>query len=307
MRSSTAIMVTAILALGTSSIWSWRELRNQRARADALQEQIARLENAPRVTTEVKAPSTSPHEIHAGEPQPAAPSDQKSVAPDEWRLLQNAEFREARRRFRHLELKSGHVDLARVVGISDETADRLIGLLVDRELQYLSHPRTNPRNEAEIRARKLEIEQSEYEEDRQIAALIGEANLPRWKSYQASLPVRHQVRELGAELLTSGEPLRADQVEPLIAAIHSERQRVREELIDFNSGLDWSPGAKDQSRMAHTKMTAQLEAAADARLRAKLASILSPRQLETFDDMRRNSRELREAMNEKFSAHRVAN
>ena len=150
----------------------------------------------------------------------------------ERRLLRDPQYREARRAQRQLELASGHLDVAEVLQISQETANQLLALLVDREIDYLSSPHPNPTNAEEWRIRRREVEEGNRAEDAAVAALLGESKLPKWKEYQATLQTRHQVYQFRGALAGSAEPLREDQMEPLISSIYTERKRLADEMAE---------------------------------------------------------------------------
>lgn len=103
------------------------------------------------------------------------PPEKKDFNAWERRMLQNESYREARRRYRQLELGRGHMDLAGSMGISQETADRLIALLVEGELRYLGGANRNPRNEKEMRIRQMENLQAQHEQDAELDALRARA------------------------------------------------------------------------------------------------------------------------------------
>ena len=303
MRKSTAALLAIVAALAATSVASWRALVKERDRTEALQ---ARMQ--PRDCPGVAA-TTARQAVPAADVavKQAPTTCEDASAPDtadfdEPRLLQDAQYREAMRRFRILELTSGHVDLAKVLGISQEKADRLIKLLADRELRYLSKPHPNPRNEEEQRIRQAEIERSQQEGDAEIASLIGEARLSEWKDYQQSLGSRHDVYQLGANLFAIGHPLREDQVEPLIAAIHEERKRVDQKLRDYTASLTWSDGMEVKSHGYRDHRRTELLEAADERIRASASDILSPAQFAVFEDMLRRSRELDAARQQMWRA-----
>lgn len=301
MRKLLYIAGFAVVGLAVIVLLLWKQLAEERERADALAGHEAEFA-LPAETAAVpeQVPGAPPDST---EVTPAKkPDEDTDWYPQERQLLQDPTLREARRRYRQLELASGHIELAKVLGISQETADQLLALLVDRELRYLSKPHPNPRNPEELRIRKLENEQAQYEQDREIAALIGEARLPLWKEYQASLPARHQVRQLQLILFGTDEPLREEQVEALITALTRESQRAQQELSHYAESLKWSGGAESKSQPGRNKMLASLAAATDERTRAAASAILSQSQLESFERMIRSQRELREAHFEEMRA-----
>ncbi len=296
MRASTAILLVLVAALVATSGVLWRKLENERVRASAAAGSLETAEApADRVAPALAgSPGPGGAEPRAGG-QGDAPDASADYLSDEARYYQNEAYREAQRKSRTLELEEGHIDIAEALGISREKADRLIALLVDQELRYLSTPHPNPRNEEELQARRLENERNQIESDTEIAAVIGELNLSKWHEYQASLPVRHQIRELRLELADGTYPLRADQVEPLIGIIHGEQQRARDQLTEFTAGLTWSEGMEAKLEGYWSAREADLNRAAEDRIRTAAGRILSPDQLEALIVQLRRDREQQQA------------
>jgi hypothetical protein len=298
-----AFLALLVVALGVASAWLWLALQSEQARVEILEAGVK--------TSDATLPGLDPErpiehpvdrggvKVAAGDPAKLPPEDYSAF---ERRLLKDPSYLEARRRFRQLELAAGHIDLARELGIPESVAQRLIALLVDQELQYLSEPHPNPRNEAERQARQLEISEAEYKADREIAAIIGESKLQAWKDYQASLSVRHQVYRLGATLFAASAPLRQDQVEPLVDAIYAERERAAQELKEYTASLAWSGGMEGKSHTYRNQRRVELRNAADERIHEAAGKILSAKQLQVLDEMLRRERELEEA---EFLQYRV--
>ena len=306
MHRFSAIAAIALVACAATSLCLWRELRTERERAEALQTRLVQLERSQAAKAKAKTAidvhatqpavsPTPPQETTKAKPAGAKPQntqrrlaglfDMDSYERQERRLLQDPQYREARRAQRRLEMTSGHLDLTSALQISPETADQLISLLVDEELQYLSEPHPNPTNDEEYRARQLEIEKSERARDAKLSALLGESKLAEWKEYQASLQTRYQVHQLRGTLSASPDPLRDDQMEPLISAIYTEQKQLNEEMRAYAQTLDWSEDTRQQSFLKRKQQYADRSSAAKDRIHTAAASILSQRQLASLDDM----------------------
>jgi hypothetical protein len=304
MRASTVILLVLVAALSVTSAILWLRLEDARIAAGAT-------DTGPGLRGEPQGPEIPGQsgvlegtEFAADQGRAdLSPDGKVGLADDGYRLYQNESFREAQRKIRKLELMEGHIDMTKVMGISRETADRLLALLVDQEMRYFVAPRPNPRNDAELQARMLETERLRTEQDAEIAGIIGEFNVERWHRYQASLPVRHQVRELRLEMADSGSPLREDQVEPLVEIISSERQRTNDRLAEFQAGLVWSEGMETKSGRYLNARQAELDREADDRIRVAAGRILSRDQLEALIDKMRRDRDLRAA---RLEARRAA-
>jgi hypothetical protein len=305
MKKYTTLFAIAWLTCAAMSVWLWRELRVERARASALQEQVAqmRAEQArDAAQSRDKAKDVAKRDTASTPTQTQTAANSEAAGPattaaqngarmlermKRWNafergLLRKPGYREANRARRTLEMKAGMSDLASALQVSQEDADRLIELLVDRELDYLSTPHPNPRNQAEMKVRVAEIAVAEQEQNAAIAALIGDAGVAKWKDYQASMPTRTQMRELRTTLAGTGEPLRAEQMEPLIAAVHAERKRLNDEILEYRRN---NPDGGAKAELRYTDQFPQRVADTHHRIHASAAAILSPQQLATLDSM----------------------
>lgn len=291
-------MLLATAVLTATTIGSWRTFVAERARADALQARIDTIETPVATAAADLADGSANPVVEAGatmDTQAESASTNPEIFADKRRHLQSKAYRDARRRVRTLELTRGFIDLAQVLGISQKTADRLLALLVEKELEYLDRPQFNPSNEKEVEIRQLENQQLQQARNAEIATLIGADNLPKWEQYEASLPVRHEVRQMSASVFAPVEPLRDDQSEALIRVIHAERQLVRQELSEFTESLVWSGGMESQSHIYRGERFGELTDAANDRIHAAASSFLSEGQLAALDERLRRERELQEA------------
>ncbi len=317
MNRPTSILVLAMVVCVAASYGLWLELRAERSRSHDMRAHMLELERMQAAATpggSAAAPADLPPDAATAaapvpKDKPIAPLEPASSKPSssayfeyEARLLLNPQYREARRAHRRLELAAGHIDLAESLQITQERADRLIDLLVDQELSYASSPLRHADNEEEARQRQLWLAERQREDDAAVAALLGEGKLAKWKEYQASLPTRHQVQQLRTTLSAGPEPLREDQIQPLVEAMYAEQKRVKEELSDYTGTLKWSGGMEGKSHSRRNERHAQLAAAANERIRDAAASILSPPQLETLDEMLQRQLEMQNAQNEMMRA-----
>jgi len=296
-----ATLAIALVTCVAASSWLWRELRAERDRADASQARVLELERM-QAASMLEIPPVAPADSSSApasaavpvrkqetgvEPAPSDAGQKQSTPPDyfgyEARMLRNPKYREARRAHRQMQLASGHLDLAESLQISQEQADRLLDLLVDQELRFADDPRRNPINEEEVQERQLRVRESQRANDAELTALLGESKLAQWKEYQASLQTRHQVQQLRTTLAAGPEPLRGDQIQPLVDAMYAEQKRVKEELAAYTATLAWSGGMDGQSHSRRNERHAQLAAAASERIQTAAESILTQQQLETLD------------------------
>ncbi len=296
MRKSTALLLLATAVLAAATFWLWRDRAEMRARSEALQARLDAVERRPAAAGPGVAAVEPTTTGTVGQAEPGAEAPVTEDYGDfERKLLQDPAYREARRRFRQLELMSGHLDLAKALGIPPEKAEQLIALLLERELHYLSENNLNPRDEEERRARQLKNEQAQRDQDAELVALLGVTKFAEWKDYHASLQVRHEVHQLGASLFANGVPLREDQIEPLISAIQAERARVRQELAEYTESLAWSGGAEAKSHRYRDERRVELGREVNEGVHAAASAILSKSQLAVLDDYLRRQLELQDA------------
>jgi len=303
-----AVLAILLFACVAASSWLWRELRAERDRADALQTRVMELERTHAAATDagrpvapaeaspapasVAVPVPDPEKVAATAPSKAGDKGSTPIDYQEYgaRMLRNPEYREAWRVHRRMRLASGHIDLAESLQITQQQAAKLFELLVDQEMRYAARPMHAGAEEAQIRAME-----SQRANDAEIAALLGEAKLAQWKEYQASLQTRHQVQQLRATLAAGPEPLREDQIQPLVDAMYAEQKLVKDELAAYTATLKWSGGIEGQSHSRRNERNAQLSAAANERMHTAAESILTQPQLETLDEMLQRQLDLQNA------------
>jgi hypothetical protein len=174
-----------------------------------------------------------------------------------------------------------YVDLASALQVPQETATRLIELLADIEVRHLGDENAGYTNPSDMDARAAAVRESGKQEKAELIALLGEDGYRRWQGYQESLPTRYQMHDLREQLSSTSEPLRDEQLEPLIAAVHAERVRFNDDIHEYVEHLQ--PG--QERDMRHTDLWPQQVAATHARIHASAASILSPVQLAELDSI----------------------
>ena len=203
----------------------------------------------------------------------------------EARMLRDPQYRKARRAFDRVQLASGYIDLAASLGLSQDQADKLLDLLAEQDLRQSEVTMWDPEREEEPRKLQAQLEEMQRANDAERAALLGPQKFTQWKEYEASLGVRHQVLHLRTTLSAGPEPLREDQIEPLIAAMYAEQKQVDEALQDLTATLTPSDGRQAGWQSLFNERREQLSAAAHERIHTAAASILSQPQLEARDQM----------------------
>jgi hypothetical protein len=207
----------------------------------------------------------------------------------ERRMLAIPEYREGRKAQHRRELARLRDEGIQVVGITPEQADRVIETMVERSLDWASRP--NPRNAQEELERLREIEEKQRKEEAELRALLGDAKAARWTEFIASQSSRSEVRRLRDNLSDGSEPLRDDQVEPLVSTLHTLRTQFQKEMHDYRDSLA-AEGDRQTASAQFAQHYLERMAAADKRAAAEAATILSQQQLAAFRAMRARQLEI---------------
>ena len=294
MHKLTASLAVACLGCAAAALWFRHELTAEKSKTTSLESRLAQLERPHATIPPVGKPaesdaSPSAHPSaanpHAAPVSSASASTETLEPTERWNAhpprapLQNPAFRDATRAQRKLQMGYQYVDLASALQVPPETATRLIELLADIEVRHLGEENAGYTNPSDMDARAAAVRESRKQEKAELVALLGEDGYGRWQGYQESLPTRYQMHDLREQLSGTAEPLRDDQLEPLIAAVHGERVRFNDEIHQYVEHLQ--PG--QERDMRYTDLWPQQVAATHARIHASASSILSPVQLAQLD------------------------
>jgi hypothetical protein len=308
MRASTVILAAVAVAFATASGALWRELSHERERADALSAKLAA--TGPRDPPAREAPfpeNDSAPALEADEPDapprpefpgPAMREDSEGRPRERGFRPPNfgsPEFRAAYRDLTRLELEERHRELAAVLRLSPQETDALLDLMAKQSAEAMASRRRGPLDDEQREQRRLETEQRLKANDEELRNLLGQQKFTELKQYQETLDTRLQVSRLRSQLASGNDPLRNDQVEPLIEAVATEQQRLGEEAAEFRNTLDWSESSQRASRERYDAKYRELEAATNARIRSAASSILSASQLGAYTRELERQRAMSEA------------
>lgn len=291
MRKPEVVLSLALAASAGVSLWMWRELQLAREQQAALQDQLqaalaarveargpARTVATPAATVAAANPATppaAPASAQAATKKSGPPEGDEQIAAQR-RMLQDPRYREAYREQARLNFGLRRENLIRVAGLSAEQADAVIELQIDRELKWIEDPDSVNQHFAA----------SEREHQARLRELLGEEKHARLQQYMESRASRMRVDQF-RNLLGGADMLRDDQVEPLIAALHTENAQLQRELQEFRqAAASWNQF--EERRL-------ELEKDAHARMHVSAASILSQTQLQKFDAMLKRELERRAA------------
>jgi hypothetical protein len=297
MRNWVIALSLALFACAMACVLLWSELRAERKQVARLS---AELHSASHRAAANASPVVSPAMPAAVSPAipaengvvpqatPAVATPHVTGTQQEWshyqlRLLRDPKYQEAWRAQRRLNYAPRRENLIRLFSFSPAQADGVIELQLDREIRALEHTPPDDMTEQQQREHRAREEAAEREHQAKLAELLGEDNRLRLQHYMESRPSRMQVDQLRTQLQAT-DALQDHQIEPLIAALHEERSRMRRELEELSESLDWrGDGVEAQRRYSERHL--ELLTTSRQALQSSAGAILSGRQLETLDSM----------------------
>lgn len=297
-----ALALTTVVFAG-STAWLVRELGAERARVAALTTAHAAIaaRNAvaapAAVATEVAAttrtagPPANPPTAAPVSSDPSATSKavRAALARDYLEQFTDPVRRAGIVARTRAELRRAYTHLAKTVGLTPDEETRLIDLLAEQRVrsreaiaQCSLEATCQPGNALPGEAERAMQEQT---------ALLGSERYERFIEFGKSVAERRQVSELGRRL-PDGESLSDAQTEELIASLAAEGRRFAEEAQqrgDAVAALSVKPGTIVMAapRAGPDLGARQMESAAEfsRRMREQAAKVLTPRQMETYNQM----------------------
>jgi len=307
MRKLLVALAVMSVALAATTYTLWRDRETERARADTLQARIATLESR-RPAKPVRKPA------QANVPAAAAPEAPAPLAAGEMlnagfdvgeeymalrrRLLRDPKYYEASRASQRLHFEDRRLELIRVLGVSPAKADEIVDYWIERRLRDEASVPNPAATDQELRERADLLAQRQHEEEERLRALVGDEMFAKLQEYTASRPSRYRTDQLRARVATGNDALRDDQIDPLIAVLHTEQGRFQQEQQGFVETLD--PESVAASTDAQRKVRQQMQELRDAsnrRIHNSAAMILSRQQLAELDAMLRAELEAWQAEN----------
>lgn len=339
------LLLGSTLVFGSASAYFWQEQRTGDERNAALEARVKELEStlatrpppqppAPPVAATVeappppvetpsppaKAPKATPPKLAAGGTGPvrglanalvADPSSMfRAVRMD--KLMEDPEYRAAMRSQHRMMMSSRYPDLGEALHLQPEDVDKLMDLLTDQEMANMTgrppYDENGQMDPAGMQEWSRKMQQRQRDNEAQLAGLLGGSGMQEWKEYQQTLGARMQVRQLRGILEGSSDPIRSDQVQPLVAAMAAEQQRTMQTQQRGLNSL--APGQRSMAMISSTgvmepitpgnqmaMMEKSLEQAAqnNQRMHDAVAPYLTPRQLEQFDRYQQQQLEFQRA------------
>ena len=275
-----------------SSIYLWGELNAERASNTQLR---ARLEAAQRRTA-IRIPHASPPTTVKSKTQPAAaaasspaaaPTSQPATSrKEDWeayqrRMMRDARYREVQREQTRLALALRRANLIRLLGMTPAQADAVIDLQIEHEWQQSELMNNLPAEEQRQQQQRADAQEAAYQA--RLRELLGEDKQRRLGHYMETRQSRMQVDTFRTQL-NGVDSLRDDQVEPLIEALHVEREKMQGELERYGETLR-SEGESNDTWQRYGERQIELMKDMHAGMHSSAAAVLTSPQLEQLDAM----------------------
>jgi hypothetical protein len=302
MKASMLGLMVASVAFGGSSVYLWRQLDEQRHRADAAelavrslsarigQQQAARAANMqPRPDIDAGFASSEAAPLRV--PRPASGITlEKGKADDAppqmtpW-TIQGHEPSPAMKRMMRANTRSFnrrmYADVGDALGLDKDTALKLVDLISDQQNSSFDHARESD-DPTDATANWDDIHR---QQEKAIADLIGPDKLLSLQQYQQTMPARQEFDMLSQQLASSDLPLTQDQSRKLLATYVTERARVP--MPTYTEGAD---GAD------YNKAVNAWQADYAQRISDEANHILDADQLTAYNEIQQWQKEMREQM-----------
>jgi hypothetical protein len=311
MRASTVVLTSVAAAAVASALWSGMRLSEERARVDTLSTQLEMLRHlrgtrpmqsepetpAPTPTSEpqsapaLAAPANVTAQLEAVADTPPPGARAREPGESRRRLMSHPEYRKLIAAQQRLTMEQRFRDLPRALGLSADQANQMFDLITEQTMasQEGGFRRVNSQEEMQALSRANAERQQAYEA--KMTALLGESGMAKYADYRESMQSRSEVRMLGNELIGSSDPLREDQMEPLLNVMYTEQKRLNQEWSEL------AASGQDGARLSAKRTRAAI--AANERIVEASRSLLSGPQLTALKDMYRRQKaqmELQEEM-----------
>lgn len=241
MRKSTGVLCVISAVSVAASVWLWGQWQHEHSANAGLQQQVAaaRCPDVPAITASTSPAMTGPSRVPG--PRSLKSSQADTPAPTftsgfpvefQQRLQKNPEFRKALRTMQRLEIEQTYRDLPRSLGLNPEQANALFDLMSEQSVKTLEAQWQKP---TDGKSRGMAYEKVREQNDAELANLLGPSNMIRLNEYRSSMQSRTEVDSVRNELARGPEPMREDQVDPMVAIVSTEVQRMNQELRDVGS------------------------------------------------------------------------
>jgi hypothetical protein len=297
MRKSSVLLGIATVACALSAGWFWQQMRDQRQRAERLELRLAALETsrAAMTTASATAPTSGPNPTPPASAAPTAtstPAVATSTPPrvagkqEDWeayqrRMMRDPRYREVQREQTRLALAPRRANLIRLLGMTPAQADAVIDMQIEHEWQQSEQMNNLATEEQRQQQQRADAQEADYQA--KLREMLGGDKHLRLQHYMETRQTRMQVDTFRTHL-NGMDSLRDDQVEPLIEALHVERQKMQDELDQFGESLR-REGESNDSWQRYGERQIELMKDMHAGMHVSAAAILSSSQLDQLDAM----------------------
>jgi hypothetical protein len=293
--------MVATVAFGGSSAYLWKQLGQQRARADASEQATQKLQAR---IAELERPRMAFHDSRAGfdggfasaaapsthAPPSAAITSETEKADKEppermsW-TMQRHEPSPAMKRMMIANMRQHnrrmYADVGDALGLDKETALKLVDLITQQETAGFE----SARDATDPTAVAANWEEFRRQKEKAISDLIGPDKVASLQEYQQSLPARQEFDVLSQQLAGTDLPLTQDQSRKLLDVYVTERARVpMPQYTEGTDGTEYGDAIK------------AWQADYAQRVSDEAAHILNPDQLTAYNEIQQWQKEMREQL-----------
>jgi hypothetical protein len=198
------------------------------------------------------------------------------------RMLKDPEYRELMRSQQKVSMQRMYSDLEPLLGLSKDESDRLLDVLAEQSIRSMEQrpmwpsPDGGPPDENAILEQQRINQAQRRTNEAEIAAVLG-PKYNQWQEYQNNGWARSQVSQLRQTLAITNEPIRSDQVKPLVEAIAREQQQMTR---GFRTPLPQGRAMDAQTQVSLAEEMLERSAQSHQRIRDAVTGLLTPTQLE---------------------------
>jgi hypothetical protein len=214
------------------------------------------------------------------------------------RLLKDPEYRDLMRNQQKMGMKRMYGDMEIMLDMSKEEVDRVLDVLAEQQVRSMEQQRPflapsdgSPPDEAAIREHHHALQEIQRKNEAELSAAMG-SKYRDWQEYQQTMGARHQVMRLRETLAGSAEPIRQDQIKPLVQAMAREQQLPQQAPAIRRSIPGSQVSTEDTLRMQEEWLERTTQT--HQRVRDSVSSLLTPSQMEHLQEQQDQERKMLE-------------
>ena len=212
-------------------------------------------------------------------------------------MLKDPEYRELMRAQQKMGMRRMYGDMESMLGLSKEEAENVMDVLAEQQVRSMEQRppmgMEGTRDPAAFREQQRGLEDMTRQNEKDLAAALG-SKYGEWQEYQQSFWSRSQVMRLKESLSGSNDPLRQDQIKPLVQALAREQQQMqintaRAQRTQFPNG---PPSSEAQLRAQEEWLDRTTQS--HERIRNAVSSLLSSSQMQELQQQQDQERKMQE-------------